>query len=185
MKALKLKLILLLITLGTLLNSCHNPKNPKQPCICITTSDTTNWGNQPWKRQGNSIFYNAGTFPYNGKVGIGVLAPQTTLDISSNGNNWYDGGIAFSDANANRFFIFKDLSHALHIGFNGVKFLTLTYGNVGIGTTTPKRKLDVNDAMHLKPLETAPASPTEGDIYMSSVSHKLMVFDGTSWKACW
>ena len=39
--------------------------------------------------------------------------------------------------------------------------------------------------MRLEPLSLAPASPLEGDIYMSSVSHKLMVYDGTKWQARW
>ena len=184
-----MKLILLALTTALFLNSCRPDKHPMtpQPCVCISASDTAKWNNQPWQRQGNSLLYNAGTFPWSGKVGIGVISPQTTLDISSNGNNWYDGGISFSDAQANRFFIYKDLSHSLQIGFNGNKLMTIlsTGGFVGIGITAPQRKLDVNGAMHLKPLEAAPLSPTEGDIYMSSALHKLMVFDGTTWKACW
>jgi hypothetical protein len=58
-------------------------------------------------------------------------------------------------------------------------------GNVGIGTIAPARKLHVNDAMRLQPLATAPASPSAGDMYFSSVTNKLMVFDGTVWQACW
>ena len=38
--------------------------------------------------------------------------------------------------------------------------------------------------MHLTP-GTAPASATEGDVYMDSMTHKLMVYDGTAWQACW
>ena len=60
-----------------------------------------------------------------------------------------------------------------------------TTGNVGIGTANPARKLHVNDVMRLEPRATAPSSPLEGDIYMDGSSHKLMVFDGTDWHACW
>jgi len=56
---------------------------------------------------------------------------------------------------------------------------------VGIGTTTPARTLHVNDAMRLEPRATAPSSPSEGDMYMDSGTHKLMVYDGTVWQACW
>lgn len=58
-------------------------------------------------------------------------------------------------------------------------------GNVGIGTSVPKRKLHVNNVMRLEPRTTAPLSPSEGDIYMNATSHKLMVFDGTIWRSCW
>jgi hypothetical protein len=56
---------------------------------------------------------------------------------------------------------------------------------VGIGTTNPARKLHVSDAMRLEPRATVPSSPFEGDIYMDSTDHKLKVYDGTTWQACW
>ena len=46
-------------------------------------------------------------------------------------------------------------------------------------------RVTVKNIMRLKPLSAAPASPLEGDVYMNSVSHKLMVYDGTTWQACW
>ena len=61
---------------------------------------------------------------------------------------------------------------------------TILKGNVGIGTTTPGEKLDVNGAMHLTPGST-PTNPDEGDIYMDSTSHKLRVYDGTLWHDLW
>ncbi len=57
-------------------------------------------------------------------------------------------------------------------------------GNVGIGTTSPARKLHVNDVMRLQPRSTAPSSPAEGDIYMDGTSHTLMLYDGTAWRVC-
>jgi hypothetical protein len=56
---------------------------------------------------------------------------------------------------------------------------------VGIGTTNPARKLHISDVMRLEPRATAPSSPSEGDIYMDSTVHKLKVYDGTTWQACW
>jgi hypothetical protein len=55
---------------------------------------------------------------------------------------------------------------------------------VGIGTSTPARPLHVNDVIRLEPT-FIPNSPSEGDIYMDVVYHKLMVYDGTMWRACW
>lgn len=47
------------------------------------------------------------------------------------------------------------------------------------------KRVTVKNLMRLQPLSVAPASPLEGDIYMNRVSHKLMVYDGTTWQACW
>ncbi len=64
--------------------------------------------------------------------------------------------------------------------------VSITYeGNMGIGTTTPRRKLHINDVMRLEPRSTAPDFPGEGDIYMDSNDHVLKVYNGTEWKACW
>jgi hypothetical protein len=60
-----------------------------------------------------------------------------------------------------------------------------TTSNVGIGTTTPKRKLHINDVMRLEPRDTAPANPAKGDIYFDGVLNKLRVYDGSVWQSCW
>ncbi|MBD8490977.1 hypothetical protein IFO69_19650 [Echinicola sp. CAU 1574] len=57
--------------------------------------------------------------------------------------------------------------------------------NVGIGTTTPKRKLHVKDVLRLEPRNNAPENPEKGDMYMDNISNKLMVYDGTQWQSCW
>lgn len=49
----------------------------------------------------------------------------------------------------------------------------------GTGTT------HINDVLSLEPRSTAPTAPNEGDVYMDSITHKLMVYDGTTWQACW
>jgi hypothetical protein len=58
-------------------------------------------------------------------------------------------------------------------------------GNVGIGTDSPTRKLHINDVMRLEPRSSAPLTPMKGDIYMDDITNKLMVYDGTTWQACW
>lgn len=57
--------------------------------------------------------------------------------------------------------------------------------SVGIGTTDPQRALHVNDVLRLEPRTTAPSNPSEGDMYMDGTTHKLMVYDGAVWQACW
>ena len=56
---------------------------------------------------------------------------------------------------------------------------------VGIGIKTPERSLHVNDVLRLEPRATTPSNPEEGDMYMDATTHKLMVYDGTTWQACW
>lgn len=43
----------------------------------------------------------------------------------------------------------------------------------------------VNDVMNLTPRSTAPASPSQGDIYFDNTINKLRVYDGTTWQNCW
>jgi len=81
-------------------------------------------------------------------------------------------------------------SNKLYIANSSSDTSILIYGDfstrcVGIGTKTPARSLHVSDVMRLQPRAIAPSSPAEGDIYMNSSTHKLMVYDGTTWQACW
>lgn len=69
--------------------------------------------------------------------------------------------------------------------YTNVKMTMTANGNLGIGTSTPARKLHVTEAMRLEPTATAPSNPSAGDMYFSSVNNKLMVYDGTTWQACW
>ncbi len=56
-------------------------------------------------------------------------------------------------------------------------------GNLGIGTTNPTRKLQVEGAMRLTP-STTPGSPAAGDIFVdSAASNTLNYFNGSSWVA--
>jgi len=107
--------------------------------FCLSGDCRTAWpGASQWTTSGSNIYYNTGN------VGIGVTNPQTTLVVRSTGMNWFNGGIAFEDAGANRFFLLHDDTHNFRIGFNGVDLMNiLNSGNVGIGTTTPGQKLDV------------------------------------------
>jgi len=65
------------------------------------------------------------------------------------------------------------------------KMVITPSGNVGVGIKEPTRKLHINDVMRLEPRSTTPDSPSEGDMYMDAKDHKLKVFDGRQWQACW
>lgn len=58
-------------------------------------------------------------------------------------------------------------------------------GNIGIGLIAPKRELHVKSVMRLEPRDTAPTSPSAGDLYFDATTNKLMCYDGTIWQACW
>jgi hypothetical protein len=58
-------------------------------------------------------------------------------------------------------------------------------GYFGIGTSDPRRPLHVSDVMRMEPRDTPPSNPSEGDIYMDGNTHKLKVYDGTTWQSCW
>jgi hypothetical protein len=42
----------------------------------------------------------------------------------------------------------------------------------------------IGNVLSIKPTST-PEDPSEGDLYMDETTHKLMVYDGTTWQACW
>ena len=55
-------------------------------------------------------------------------------------------------------------------------------GNVGIGTTNPQRPIHISDVLRLEPRAAAPASPSEGDIYVNSTNHHIYCYLGGVWK---
>jgi surface protein len=51
--------------------------------------------------------------------------------------------------------------------------------------TIATAKVIITDVMNITPRATAPSGPSKGDIYMDNTTNKLMVYDGTTWQACW
>jgi len=54
-------------------------------------------------------------------------------------------------------------------------------GNLGVGTSTPLRKVHISGALHLDPQTTAPAGGVLGDVYVGTDT-KLYYHNGTDWK---
>lgn len=52
-------------------------------------------------------------------------------------------------------------------------------GNVGIGTTTPTEKLEVNGAIKIG--ETSAATPAAGTIRFNTTTSKFEGYNGTAW----
>lgn len=62
---------------------------------------------------------------------------------------------------------------------------SLIYGEFDNDKLKLNASVTIRDALSLTPRSTAPPSPSAGDMYFNSVSKKLMVYDGSNWKACW
>ncbi len=143
---------------GATLN--HNQYYGLKNFIQLYGSNTTFWGHND-----NIQLYNASNIAYS----------LYSIDGNvSTGGTIYGVYINYDDTDLTRWGIYQ--------AGGSTNFFN---GNVGIGTNTPARKLHVSDVMRLEPRATAPSSPSEGDMYMDSSSHKLRVFDGTNWQNCW
>ena len=154
------------------------------------SGDTTKW-----QLNGDSLYYN------NGNVGINTLSPRAYLHVNSSSTKTAllientgttSAKIVLNQAgsaNGQPYFIVSRNDGKFVIGnaSNGIaaQIILDSLGNVGIGTASPARKLHVNNVMRLEPRATAPTLPAEGDMYMDSTTHKLMVYDGSTWRACW
>lgn len=150
---------------------------------------------------GSNILPNSMTVDTLGNVGIGTATPNSKLTINNGaltlgGLGSQSGIITMTNANDLKLYSgppgnassgiwFRSANIAGNVsGFTELMVIKST-GNVGIGTTSPARKLHVNDVMRLEPRSTAPTSPSKGDMYMDDITNKLMVYDGTNWQACW
>ncbi len=139
----------------------------------------------------------------DGNVGIGTTFPYVKLQVvgeirfmggdastpdghfkSSNGSASL-AAYAFDSYNHTGMFFTGPGDYALCFTVVGTECLRIdNSGYVGIGTTNPARTLHVNDVMRLEPRSSAPSNPSEGDMYMDGTTHKLMVYDGITWQAC-
>ena len=156
---------------------------------------TTGNGNNA---MGNGALYGTTTGGLNNAIGYNALSGNTTGNgntaIGHNALNLNTTGSRNIAIGYNANVSSNNLTNAIAIGYNADVSISnaMVLGGigadavkVGIGTSSPARSLHVNDVIRLEPISTPPTNPSEGDIYMDSGSHKLMVFDGTSWQACW
>ena len=144
----------------------------------------------------------------NGNVAIGSTTPFDKLDVNGgltvrgnlgvysqtvtqawSGNtygayNVNNGTVASAFAlNANQAEIRIITNHPLLLLTNNLERMRVSAtGDVGIGTSSPARKLHVSDVMRLEPRNGSPSSPSKGDIYFDSADDKLKCYDGTIWQ---
>ena len=67
------------------------------------------------------------------------------------------------------------------VGSDGEMTPRKRIGSVGYAT----RAGSAADLTHIEPKSAAPAHPPKGAVYMDETTNKLMVYDGTTWQACW
>ncbi|NQZ19359.1 MAG: hypothetical protein HRT44_08905, partial [Bdellovibrionales bacterium] len=121
------------------------------------------------------------------------------LDIKDNNSTGIDdtgGSLNIKDSSDNLAFLLGipgSVGNAVMTNYNAngaIKFQTAGTnermiidkdGNVGVGTTSPARLLQVEGPMRIT-ASTAPSSPVAGDMYVDSGdSNKLKYYDGSAW----
>jgi hypothetical protein len=119
----------------------------------------------------------------SGNLGIGTSSPTRQLSVvdSSNttdyqlrlgqaansGNNSYDIGRNTSSTGYLTFYGNQSGGNGYSFGgVNGTRMVIDTSGNLGVGTTSPTQKLDVNGVLKLRPITTAPTWTTDTFIWM-------------------
>jgi hypothetical protein len=154
-----------------------------------------NSGNNYWSLSGDSLTFS------NGNVGINENSPESWLHVTStssktgllveNTSNNTSAKVVLAQTgspNGNTYYLVSRSDGNFVIGNATVsiidQFILDSIGQVGI-KIIPERTFHVKDVMRIEPTNSAPLNPSEGDIYMNALTHKLMVFDGTTWRSCW
>ena len=109
----------------------------------------------------------------NDNVYIGFFSGRNS---TGSGNIFLGFASGMNETGSNKLYITNSSSDAN---------TSLIYGEFDNNILKFNAKVNVNDVINIAPRTTPPPSPAEGDIYMNSALHKLFVFDGSIWQACW
>jgi hypothetical protein len=128
--------------------------NTAQACFYQQYQGVHSWFNAPSGTAGNVItFTQAMTLDASGNLGIGTTSPGQKLDVNGLGRMRFSSGTGaghFLDttSTANRYFVGTDSSAESWRIYDSIatanRIILDSSGNVGIGTSSPASKLDVN-----------------------------------------
>ncbi len=134
----------------------------------------------------HALYINSGKSYFGGNVGIGSAPTTNSLTVGTTANNV---GVYITapntasqslgllmDAGTNA----SDYSMRVRSAASVDQFYIRGDGNVGIGTTSPNRLLEVAGPMRVV-ASAAPGTPARGDIYVDSTDSKLKYHNGTGW----
>jgi hypothetical protein len=152
---------------------------------------------------GSNLLQYSMTIDTLGNVGIGTPNPGVKLDVigdmrislgnalrlggvSSNNNSQYTMHVPNFPGAPTRVSMPFDAGTNRHfeVGYYTNNDENDTW-NETLDVNPAKQKVTFTDVMNITPRATAPANPSKGDIYMDDTTNKLMVYDGTTWQACW
>lgn len=187
------------------MNKNFKPGSPQLILYSLTADSGGTYGIQS-KQAGLESYGNLVINQFGGNVGIGSTSPIARLDVNGFGLNkatfvatgyvtdnpgepaigtirgTADGGATFEVSKAPGAARNYGL---IRIGVDGnLAKIYGSNGNIGINII-PKRSLHIDDVLRLEPRNSAPSSPSKGDIYFDNVLNKLRVYDGTIWQSCW
>ncbi|MCX6335315.1 MAG: hypothetical protein NT092_13625, partial [Bacteroidia bacterium] len=159
------------------------------------TCNTIIGSNAGWQNGSGSdnVYLGTSTGRFNNSGNYNVfLGSKVGLAQASN-KNIYIGYQAGTDNNADGNIMIGFQSGKTEINSNRLyiensesdKYNALIYGEFDTDILMMNAAVKIRDLLNLKPRAIAPSNPEEGDVYYDSNQHKLMVWNGTDWMACW
>jgi hypothetical protein len=141
----------------------------------------------------NNVFLGNSTGTNNNSGNYNVFLGSKVGLAQSNNRNIYIGYQAGTFANSEGNIMIgyqagnsEINSNRLYIENSGTdKVNALIYGEFDTDLLMINAVVKIRDLLNVKPRPSAPANPEEGDVYYDSNYHKLMVYNGTDWMACW
>ncbi|MCB2195348.1 MAG: hypothetical protein KQH79_05790 [Bacteroidetes bacterium] len=127
----------------------------------------------------------------NQNVFIGLAAGHNSNSGSKNIAIGPGAGHNVADADSSIFIgleagYFEDKSSRLYIENSSAdSSAALIYGEFDNDILIINGETHIRDVLILKPRDAAPTNPEQGMMYMDAITNKLMVYDGSTWQACW